>query len=98
MAPVSRQIGDASQVTSQLVALCFDANDPVGLARFWSGVLGWELADDPDGGVTLLPSDDTGFRFRFVPTQEQKDGPNQIHLHLTSTSLEDQQSTVDRAL
>jgi len=85
-------------MTAHLFALCFDANDPLGLARFWSGVLGWELFDDPDDGIALLPSDDTGFRLRFHPTQQQKTGPNQLHLHLTSTSLDDQQSTVDRAL
>jgi len=85
-------------MTSQLVALCFDANDPLGLARFWSGVLGWEMTDDPQDGVTLLPDDDTGFRIRFVSTQEQKSGENHMHLHLTSTSLEDQQQTVARAL
>ncbi len=83
---------------SQLVALCFDANAPAGLARFWSGVLGWEVADDPHDGVTLLPTDDTGFRFRFVQSQEQKVDPNQMHFHLTSSSLEDQQQTVDTSL
>jgi len=82
----------------QLVALTFDANDPVGLARFWSGVLGRELADDPQDGYTLLPADDTQFRLRFVRTQAQKSGPNQMHFDLTSTSLEDQQQTVARAL
>jgi hypothetical protein len=54
-----------------VIALSFDANDPSGLARYWSGVLGWELADDPHDGVTLLPGDDSGFRIRFVQTQEQ---------------------------
>ena len=68
------------------------------LARFWAGVLGWEMADDADDGVALLPSDDTGFRIRFLPTQEPKAGPNQMHFDLTSTSLEDQQQTVARAL
>ena len=34
-------------MTSQLFALCFDANDPLRLARFWAGVLGWEMVDDP---------------------------------------------------
>jgi hypothetical protein len=81
-----------------LVALCFDANDPPGLARFWSGVLGWGTADDPHDGVTLLPSDDTGFRLRFLPTQEPKVGPNQMHVDLTSTSLEDQRQTVATSL
>jgi len=34
-------------MTPQLIAFCFDANDPIGLARFWSGVLGWEMTDNP---------------------------------------------------
>jgi predicted enzyme related to lactoylglutathione lyase len=85
-------------MTSRLIALCFDANDPPLVARFWSGLLGWELTDDPQGGVTLLPADDTGFRLRFVPTRHQKSVPNQTHFDLTSTSLEDQQATVARTL
>ena len=84
-------------MASHLVALCFDANDPAGLAGFWAGVLGWERADDPDS-VALLPYDDTGFSIRFLLTQEQKSGPNQMHFDLTSTSLDDQQQTVERAL
>ena len=88
----------ASGMTSQLFALCFDANEPLRLARFWSGVLGWELTDDPHDGIALLPSDDTGFRIRFLPTEEQKAGQNRMHFDLTSTSLEDQQQTVTRAL
>ena len=85
-------------MTSNLIALCFDANDPLRLAGFWAGVLGWEKADDAGDGIALLPSDDTGFRIRFLPTQEEKSGPNQIHFDLTSTSLDDQQQTVARAL
>jgi predicted enzyme related to lactoylglutathione lyase len=85
-------------MTCQLLALCFDANDPLRLARFWAGVLGWEMADDPQDGIALLPSDDTGFRIRFLPAQEQKTGQNQMHFHLTSTSLQDQQQTVSKSL
>ena len=85
-------------MTSHLAALCFDANDPLRLARFWAGVLGRDLVDDPDGGFALLPSDDIEFRIEFFPTQEQKTGPNQMHFDLTSTSLEDQQQTVARSL
>jgi hypothetical protein len=48
-------------MTSHLVALCFDANDANRLARFWAGVLAREIADD---GLTLMPSDDTGFSVR----------------------------------
>jgi predicted enzyme related to lactoylglutathione lyase len=85
-------------MTSRLGALCFDANDPLRLARFWAEFLCWELVDDPRDGPALLPSDDTGFRFRFLPTGEPKSRPNQIHFDLTSTSLDAQQDTVARAL
>jgi predicted enzyme related to lactoylglutathione lyase len=86
-------------MTSRLIALCIDANDPLGLARFWSGVLGWEVTDDVEEGVvTLMPDDDTGFQIDIAQTQEQKSGQNQMHLDLTSTSLDDQQEIVARAL
>jgi predicted enzyme related to lactoylglutathione lyase len=85
-------------MTARLVALCIDANDVEGLARFWSGVLGWETAADPHEGLTLLPNDDTGFRIRFVHTDEPKSVPNQMHTDLTSASVEEQQETAARAL
>jgi predicted enzyme related to lactoylglutathione lyase len=85
-------------MTSQLIALCIDANDPALVARFWAGVLGWEMADDPDGGIVLLPNDGTGFRIEVFPTQQLKTGPNQMHFDLRSGSLEEQQQTVARSV
>ncbi len=85
-------------MAAQLLELCFDSNDPPCLARFWAGVLGWETASEAPDGIALRPTDDTGFGFRFLPTQEQKTGPNDVHLHLTSASLEHQQQTVTRSL
>jgi predicted enzyme related to lactoylglutathione lyase len=85
-------------MTVQLVALSVDAHDPEGLARFWAGVLGWETADDPQDVTTLVPDDETGFRIRFLPTSEPRSGQNRMHVDLTSTSPEDQQQTVARAL
>jgi predicted enzyme related to lactoylglutathione lyase len=85
-------------MTCQLLAVCFDANDPLRLARFWAGLLGWPMAGGPRDDVALLPGDDTGFGIRFVPTQQPKAGQNQMHFDLTSTSLEDQQQTVARSL
>ncbi|HSZ40288.1 MAG TPA: VOC family protein [Trebonia sp.] len=85
-------------MTCHLHTLCLDAQDPLRLARFWAGVLGWEVDDEPPDGGALLPGDDTGFRLRFPPTQRQKTGPNPMHFDLTSASLADQQQTVARAL
>jgi catechol 2,3-dioxygenase-like lactoylglutathione lyase family enzyme len=77
-----------------LVAVSFAALRPTAVARFWSGLLGWEPVDEQ----TLLPGDDTGFRLRFVPTEEPKAGQNRAHFDLTSGSVEEQQRTVARAL
>ncbi len=90
--------GRRAVVTSRLVALTIDANDPRRLASFWAGVLGWQMVEEPADGNALVPSDGTGFGIRFQPTQEQKTGPDYIHLHLTSSSLEDQEQTVAGAL
>jgi predicted enzyme related to lactoylglutathione lyase len=84
-------------MSRHLVALCVDANDPFGLRHFWAGVLGWE-PDESGQGIALVPTDDTGFVIRFLPTQARKTGPNQMHFDLTSSSAVDQQRTVARAL
>jgi catechol 2,3-dioxygenase-like lactoylglutathione lyase family enzyme len=81
-----------------LFALSIDAHDPLRLARFWSGVLGRELTEDPHEGVVLPPGDDTSLRLRFVPAQEPKTVQNRLHFDLTSSVEEDQQRTVARAL
>jgi len=79
-----------------LLAVTFDAHDPVRLAQFWAGVIGREVVEDAGG--PLLPGDDTQLGLRFVPSQAEKAGPNRIHLHLTSASPDDQQQTVATAL
>ncbi|MFF3127065.1 VOC family protein [Streptomyces sp. NPDC057908] len=33
-------------MTSHLHALCFDAHDPLRLARFWADFLCWETSED----------------------------------------------------
>ena len=83
-------------VTSRLLAVILDAHDPDGLARFWGGVVGREVVDDLRGA--LLPGSDTQVGLGFVSSGAEKVGPNRIHLHLTSTSLADQQRTVAAAL
>lgn len=79
----------------KIQALSFDAKNPAGLARFWAGVLGREVGAD---GTSVLPDNDLGFVLRFLPTELEKERPNQIHFDLPSQTLEAQQAMVDRAL
>ena len=84
--------------TSRLVALCFDANDPLGLARFWAEALRWEMSAEASDDIGLVPTDGTRFRIRFVAVPDEKHGKNSIHLDLTSTTIDDQQETVRRLI
>jgi predicted enzyme related to lactoylglutathione lyase len=79
-----------------LVALCVDANDPLGLARFWAAALRWKVADQTSARVRVVPTDGTRFRVDFMPVAEPKVGPNRVHLDLTTTSLDDQRESVAR--
>ncbi|MET9930472.1 MULTISPECIES: VOC family protein [unclassified Streptomyces] len=85
-------------MTSHLFAICFRATRPADLARFWSGLLGWEPAAGPDDGIAILPPDGAGFRIRFLPGPEPESGRNRAHFDLTSASPEQQRRTVARAL
>jgi hypothetical protein len=82
-------------MTSRLVALCFDAGDPLRLARFWAVALRWDVDDRVHGGVGLVPTDGTPFRILFRPVREAKVGQNRLHLDLTTTSVDDQRETVE---
>jgi hypothetical protein len=80
----------------RLEAVTFDAHDPGAVAAFWAALLDPEAVTE-DGGV-LLPGGETQVGLRFVAAPGGELGTHRLHLHLTSTSLEDQQRQVDRAL
>jgi hypothetical protein len=82
-------------MVARIDALCVDANDPRGLARFWSDLLDRPVAGD---GTTLAPTDELGFAMRFRRSTVRKTVQNRVHVDLASTSLDDQQRTVRRAL
>ncbi len=79
-----------------------DANDPARLARFWSGLLGWEIADETADGVDVWPAgysypDPVAVPIVFVPVPEPKRGKNRVHLDLASSSQAHQAGLVSRA-
>ena len=85
--------------TSRLVTLCFDANEPLRLARFWAHALRWDIeveTDDEinDDEIGLVPTDSTTFDILFLPVPGPKTTKNRIHLDLTTASVADQKETV----
>jgi Glyoxalase-like domain len=80
---------------SRLVAVTYDAQDPAAPALFWAHLLGREVVPEREGA--FLPGDDTQVGLRFVAGGEPA-GAESLHLHLTSTTLDDQQRSVEAAL
>jgi len=83
-------------MTSRLEAITLEVGDAGAAAAFWAGLLGRETISEPGGA--LVPGTDTQVGLRFVTSHTEQVGERRLHLHLTSTSLEDQQATVETAL
>ncbi|RLV49801.1 VOC family protein [Nocardioides mangrovicus] len=80
----------------RLEAATFEVADAEATARFWAALLDRSVV--AEAGGALLPGSATQVGLRFVASEREQVGPRRLHLHLTSTSLEDQQGTVDRVL
>jgi hypothetical protein len=68
------------------------------LARFWAAALLWEIYDETDEEIGLVPTDGTRFLFLFLPVPEPKAGKNRLHLDLVSESPDHQSEMVDRLI
>lgn len=83
-------------MTLRLEAVALEVREPDEVATFWAGVLDRDIVRESDSA--LLPGDDTQIGLRFVTTDKEKSGPNSTHLHLTSSTIEAQMHTVERAV
>jgi hypothetical protein len=79
-----------------LEAVTFEVADAAAVGAFWAGVLDREVLTESDG--VLVPGDTLQVGLRFVTSQIKQVGPRRLHVHLTSSDLEDQQRTVETAL
>jgi hypothetical protein len=83
-------------VALRLEAITFDVADATAVAAFWAGLLDRAVRTEPSGA--LVPGDKTQVGLRFVTSDTEQVGRPRLHLHLTSSSLEHQQRTVEKAL
>ena len=80
----------------RLEAVTFEVADADAVAAFWAGLLDRQILAEP-GGV-LVPGDKLQVGLRFVTSDSKQVGPRRLHVHLTSSSPEHQQRTVETAL
>jgi hypothetical protein len=81
---------------ARLLTATFRSADHGRLAGVWAELLGRPVVDTAAG--LLLPGEDGQLGLRFVAGSTTKDGPNRLHLHLTSTTPDQQSETVATAL
>lgn len=86
----------AAAAVSRLDALAFDVADASATAAFWAGLLERPVIEE--SGSAFLPGDQAQIGLRFVASEVEQGGRPRLHLHLTSTSTEDQQRRVEAAL
>src|SRR5579863_4964973 len=66
----------------RISCVCIDALDPHVVADFWVAVLGWEVVEDGDEGISLAsPSRDLP-TLDILPVPEAKQVKNRLHLDL----------------
>ncbi len=85
-------------MTCKLVEICIDSNDPFTMANFWSQVLDWKIEDEGDGEFLLVPTDGTPFDILLALDTNVKKSQNRIHFDITTTTIEEQNKTVERLL
>jgi predicted enzyme related to lactoylglutathione lyase len=87
-------------MSTRLVHLVLDANDPPKMAGFWAAALGWEVEEE-DGEIGVCPAgyeypDPVALAVLFEPVPEAKAGKNRVHLDLATESAEHQAELVAR--
>ena len=84
-------------MANRITALAIDCTEPRALAEFWCAVLGWEITDEQDYGISIgTPDAAMGIDLLKVP-----DGPktvkNRLHLDVNPTDR-DQAAELQRLL
>ncbi|MQA14807.1 MAG: VOC family protein [Pseudonocardiaceae bacterium] len=79
----------------ELGCVVLDCPEPMSLARFYAGVLGWSVDADSDDDWATVRSPDGGPTLGFQrdqhyapPTWPDPQRPQMLHLDLTSTDLD----------
>jgi predicted enzyme related to lactoylglutathione lyase len=62
--------------------MCLDAVEPRTVAAFWTAVLGWEVVEDDESGVSLAPPNRDFPLLDILPVPESKQVKNRMHLDL----------------
>jgi predicted enzyme related to lactoylglutathione lyase len=81
-------------MASRLTNIVIDALDPPAVAEFWCSVLGWQIVEESDGGVSIAAANGAWPVIDILPVPETKAVKNRLHLDLRADGI----STPDELL
>jgi catechol-2,3-dioxygenase len=74
-------------MTSRLTNIAFDAVDPPVVADFWCSILGWQIVEQSDEGVSIGAPDGSWPVIDFLPVPEIKSVKNRLHFDLRADGV-----------
>lgn len=69
-------------MTSRLAAIALDSVDPRPVADFWCAVLGWEVVDEDETGISIAAAAGSWPTIDVLRVPEAKTVKNRLHLDL----------------
>ncbi|MDX6325237.1 MAG: hypothetical protein QOK15_1591 [Nocardioidaceae bacterium] len=69
-------------MASRIAAVAIDAVQPRVVADFWCEVLGWQVVDEEDGGISIAEQSGSWPSIDVFAVPEQKVVKNRLHLDL----------------
>jgi hypothetical protein len=86
-------------MATRLTSVVIDSADPSTLARWWAAALGWQVGYESPLESDVTPLDgEPGIELTFVPVADKKLVQNRVHLDLRSTTLAEQDETIQRLM
>lgn len=79
-------------MAARISCLCIDSVDPRPVADFWGAVLGWEVVEEDDEGISLASPSRELPTLDILTVPEAKQVKNRLHLDLRAdgTTFEDE--------
>jgi predicted enzyme related to lactoylglutathione lyase len=74
-------------MTSRFAALAVDALQPRVVADFWCAVLGWQVVEDDEEGISIAPFDGAWPTIDVLRVPERKTVKNRLHLDLRADGV-----------
>ena len=74
-------------MASRIAAIAIDAAQPQVVADFWCGVLGWEITDVDEVGISIASADGSWPTIDVFAVPEAKKVKNRLHLDLRADGV-----------